>query len=259
MGRECSAFGELSHPGWDRRTVCLVKIPVARAGVLAVSALVWVATLVAPAARADTASVTTPIGSLEMTLDGGAFTEECTDFPYEVVVTDALPRVQWTAEIDAKRDGGGSVTGILTDFGSGTFDSGLQICSGDGAGDWAAIVTVRMADPADATAVYNRTMTLEFTVSKATTTTTITRVNAGSSRTKVKGTVADAEVTMFGDVTVKVKKPGASWKTGGSGTVDEDGNYSVTIEKTYATGTKFKVVFEGTDESKRSTSAVTTI
>ena len=228
---------------------------VATAGVIALGA----ALLASPIARADTASVTTPIGSLEMTLDGGAFTEECTDFPYEVVVTDALPRVQWTAEIEAERDGGGSVTGILTDFGSGTFDSGLQICSGDGAGDWTATVTVRMADPADATAVYNRTMTLEFAISKATTTTTITRVNAGSSRTKVKGTVADAEVAMFGDVTVKVKKPGASWKTGGSGTVDEDGNYSVTIEKTYATGTKFKVVFEGTDEAKRSTSAVTTI
>ena len=31
--------------------------------------------------------------------------------------------------------------------------------------------------------------------------------------------------------------------------MDEDGNYSVTIEKTYATGTKFKAVFEGTDEA----------
>ena len=210
-------------------------------------------------AYADTQSVTTPIGSLEMTLDGGSFTEECTDFPYEVVVTDALPRVQWSAEIEAERDGGGSVTGMLTGFGSGSFDGDLQICSGDGAGAWTATVAVRMADPADATAVYNRTMTLEFTISKATTTTTITRINASSSRTKVKGTVADAEVAMFGDVTIKVKKPSASWKTGGSGSVDEDGNFSVTIDRTYPAGTKFKAVFEGTDEAKRSTSAVSTI
>lgn len=213
----------------------------------------------APVAQADSASITTPIGALEMAIDGGAFTEECTDFPYEVVVTDALPRVQWSAEIEAERDGGGSVTGMLTDFGSGTFGGDLQICSGDGAGAWTATVAVRMADPADTTAVYNRTMTLEFTISKATTTTTITRVNAGSSRTKVKGTVADAGVAMFGDVTIKVKKPSASWKTGGSGSVDEDGNFSVTIDKTYPAGTKFKAVFEGTDEAKRSTSAVSTI
>lgn len=215
--------------------------------------------LMMPSARADTASVTTPIGSLEMTFDGGAFTEECTDFPYDVVVTGALPRVQWSAEIDAERDGGGTVSGMLTDFGSGTFDSGLQICSGDGAGTWTARVSVRMADPADATAVYNRTMTLTFTISKATTTTTVTRVASGSARTKVKGTVADAQVAMFGDVTVKVKKPGASWKTGGSGTVADDGSFSVTIGRAYPTGTKFKAVFEGTDEAQRSTSAVATL
>lgn len=233
-----------------------------KASVICALALTTVAAglaLAPSAARADTQSVTTPVGLLEMTLDGGSFTEECTDFPYEVVVSDALPRVQWSAEIEAERDGGGSVTGMLTDFGSGTFDGDLQICSGDGAGSWTATVAVRMADPADATAVYNRTMTLRFTISKATTTTTITLVNTGSSRTKVKGTVADAKVAMFGDVTIKVKKPSASWKTGGSGSVDEDGNFSVTIDKTYPAGTKFKAVFEGTDEAKRSTSAISVI
>lgn len=220
---------------------------------------VGVAVLTAPAAQADTASVTTPVGSLEMTVDGGAFSEQCTDFPYDVIVTGALPRVQWSAEIEAERDGGGSVSVMLTDFGSGTFESDLQICSGDGAGAWTATVAVRMADPADATAVYTRTMTLAFTISKATTTTTITRVTSGSSRTKVKGTVADAQVAMFGDITIKVKKPGASWKTGGSGTVSEDGTFTVTIEKGYPTGTKVRAIFGGTDEALRSTSAVTTL
>lgn len=225
----------------------------------AAGALMGAAVLASPVAHADMSSVATPIGSLEMTLDGGAFTEECTDFPYEVVVTGAVPRVQWTAEIEAERDGGGSVSGVLSDFGSGTFESGLQICSGDGAGVWTATVDVRMADPADATAVYNRTMTLSFTISKATTITTITRVISGGSRTKIKGTVADAQVAMFGDVTIKVKKPSASWKTGGTGTVGEDGNFSVTFDRTYPSGTKVKVVFEGTDEATRSTSAVTTL
>lgn len=236
----------------------------------AASLLIGGASLAAvPAAQADSASVSTPVGAMAMTLDGGAFTEECTDFPYDVVVSDALPRVQWSAEITAEREGGEpdsitdppgrTVSGMLTGFGSGTFDGNLQICSGDGAGAWTATVDVRMADPADATAVYERTMTLTFAISKAPTTTTITRVTSGSSQTKVKGTVADARVTMFGDVTVKVKKPDASWKTGGSGTVDDAGNFTVTIGRTYPSGTKVKVVFEGTDEAKRSTSATSTI
>lgn len=215
-----------------------------------------------PWASAGSSSATTPLGTLEMTIDGGAFTEECTDFPYTVVVTGALPRVQWSAEIDAERDGGGSVTGMTTDYGSGTFTDDLMVCSGDGAGAWTATVAVRMADPSDATAVYTRTMTIDFTVSKATTTTTVTSVTLGSSKTKVKGTVLDAtggsDTTMFGYVTVKVKKSGDTWREKGRAQVAEDGTWSLKIEKAYAAGTKFKAVFEGTDEAKRSTSATYT-
>jgi hypothetical protein len=218
--------------------------------------------LAAPAVSAGSSSVTTPIGSLEMTIDGGAFTEECTDFPYTVIVTGALPRVQWSAEIDAERDGGGSAPGMLTDYGSGTFTGDLMVCSGDGAGSWTATVAVRMWDPADATAVYNRTMTIDFTISKASTATTITSVNLGSSKTKVTGTVLDStggsETTASGYVTVKVKKSGDTWREKGRVQVAEDGTWSLRIEKAYASGTQFKAVFEGTDQAKRSTSAVFT-
>ena len=215
--------------------------------------------LSAPPASAGTSSVTMPLGTVEMTIDGGAFTEECTDFPYEVVVRGPSREIQWSADIDAERDGGGSVSDFITDYGSGTFSDDIMICSGDGAGSWTATVTVKMWDTLGSTPVFTRTMTMDFTISKATTTTTITRVNASSSRTKVKATVAEAPVAMFGDVTIKVKKPSTSWKTGGSGTVAEDGTFSVTIEKAYPAGTKFKAVFEGTDEATRSTSAITTI
>jgi hypothetical protein len=204
--------------------------------------------------------VTTPLGTLEMTIGGGAFTEECTDFPYTVVVSGALPRVQWTANIDAERTGGGSVTDTVTGFGSGTVTDDLQVCSGDGAGSWTATVAVRMADPADTTAVSTGTMTVDFTISKATSSTTITSVNLGSAKTKVKGTVLDStggsDTTMFGYVTVKVKKSGDTWRDKGRVQVDEDGRWSLTIGKAYASGTKFKAVFGGTDEAKGSTSAV---
>jgi hypothetical protein len=119
-----------------------------------------------------------------------------------------------------------------------------------------------MADPADATAVYNRTLMLEFTISKATSSTTITTVNLGSAKTKVKGTVLESaggsDTTMFGYVTVKVKKSGDSWRDKGRVQVDEDGRWSLTIGKAYASGTKFKAVFGGTDEAKSSPSAVYT-
>ena len=179
-----------------------------------------------------------------------------------VVVSGALPRVQWSAQIDAERDGGGSADGMVTDYGSGTFADDLMICSGDGAGAWTATVSVRMADPADATAVYTSTMTIDFTVSKASTSTTITNVNLGSSATNVKGTVLDAtggsETTMFGYVTIKVKKSGGSWKSKGRTQVDEDGRWSLRIATSYAEGTKFKAVYEGSDEAKRSTSDIYT-
>ena len=237
--------------------------PMRAVAIVASSAVLSAGVLLgAPVVQADTNSVTTPIGSLEMTLDGGSFTEECTDFPYTVVVTGALPRVQWTADIDAERDGGGSVADMVTGFGAGTVTDELMICSGDGAGVWTATVSVRMADPADATAVYNRTMTVNFTISKAVTTTTITSVSLGSAKTTVKGAVLDStgrsETTMFGYVAVKVKKSGDTWRDKGRVQVAEDGTWSLRITKSYAPGTKFKAVFEGTDEARGSTSAVYT-
>lgn len=41
--------------------------------------------------------------------------------------------------------------------------------------------------------------------------------------------------------------------------MNEDGNFSVTIDRTYPAGAKVEVVFEGTDEAKRSTSGISTI
>ena len=219
----------------------------------------------APVALAGSGSTSTPIGSMAMTIDGGEFTEECTDFAYTVEVTGASSNVQWSAEIEATNDATGStVTAMSTGMGSRTVEDAIMVCSGgDGAGDYTASVAVQMRDTTDTTKVYNRTMTIDFTVSKAETETTITNVRERSGDTKVKGTVLTttglSEPTMFGDVTIKVKKPGGSWKTKGTEQVDEDGNFSVMIGRTYETGTKFKAVFGGTDESTGSTSAVWTI
>ena len=223
-------------------------------------ALIAVSVAALPSAHAGTSSATTPLGTLEMTIDGGAFTEECTDFPYTVVVSGALPRVQWTTDIDAEHEGGGSVTDIATGFGSQTVTEELQICSGDGAGSWTATVSLQMWDPADATAVYSRTMTVPFTISKATSATEITGVTVGSTKTKVSGTVLDAaggsETTAFGYVTVKVRKSGDTWRDRGRVQVDADGRWSLSIGKTFPARTKFKAAFGGTDEALRGTSAV---
>jgi len=67
-----------------------------------------------------------------------------------------------------------------------------------------------------------------------------------------------SETTMFGYVSVKVKKSGDAWREKGRAQVAEDGTWSVKIKKSYAPGTKFKAVFEGTDEARGSTSAVYT-
>jgi hypothetical protein len=194
-----------------------------------------------------------------MMIEGGAFTEECPDFPYTAVVSGGLPHVQWTADIDAERTGGGSVTDMVTGFGSGTVTDDFQVCSGDGVGSWTATVAVRMADPADTTAVYDPTMAIGFTISKATSSTTITSVNLGSSKTKVRGTVLDSaggsETTMFGDVTVKETKSGDSWRDKGRVKVDEDGRWRLTLDRTFPSGTHFLAAFQGTEEAKPSTSS----
>lgn len=216
--------------------------------------------LFAPAVSAGTASVVTGLGSVEMTIDGGTFTEECTDFPYTVIVTGPNIGVQWSTAIDAERDGGGRVTDLLTDYGSGVFTDDIMICSGDGAGSWTANVTVKLWVPGGFPV--ERTMAIDFAISKATSITTITSVNLGPTRTKMKGTVLDStggsETTMFGYVTVKVKKPGDSWRERGRVQVAEDGTWSLRLGKTYSSGTQFKAVFGGTEEARRSTSAVFT-
>lgn len=218
----------------------------------------------APSALAGSDSAVTPIGSMAMVIDGGEFTEECTDFPYVVEVTGATSDVQWSADIEATRSGSRSkiVEGI-TDFGSGTFEGELTVCSGvDGPGDYTAAVAVRLWDTTDSTKVFDRTMSIDFTVSKADSVTTITGVSERSGKTKVKGTVLTtsglSDPTKFGEVTIKVKKPGGSWKTKGTQEVNSDGKFTLTISTTYPSGTKFKAVFAGTDESSGSTSAVWT-
>jgi hypothetical protein len=205
--------------------------------------------------------VTTPIGSLSLTIDGGAFTQECTDFPYEVVVTGASSEVQWSAEIEATGSRGAESSAMSTDFGSGTVEDTIMICSsgGTGHGTWTAAVSVQLRNTLDTTEVYNRAMELTFTVSKATSVATITSVSLGSVKTKVKGTVRDAsggsQTTMFGYVTIQAKKAGGSWRNKARVQVDEAGSFTATIDQAYAEGTKFKAVFAGTDEAKSATSA----
>ena len=249
-----------SHP-WDPRRF----YPSAMRTKFALAATIplAVASLLAPAAAlAGTDMVSTPIGSMELTIDGGEFTEECTDFPYTVEVTGAGAGVDWSADIEASRSGGRSTPSAMsTGSGSGTVGGSIMICSGvDGAGDYTATVAVTFTHPTDTTKVYDRTMTIDFTVSKAETDTTITNVRERSGSTKVKGTVLTtsglSDPTMFGEVTIKVKKSGGSWKTKGTEQVDEDGNFSATIDRTYESGTKFKAVFGGTDEAKGSTSSI---
>jgi len=226
---------------------------------LVVPASVWSVT----PALADAGSASTPIGSMAVTIDGGEFTEECTEFPYQIVVTDAASDVQWSAEVSATRRGGGRVNGMETGYGSGTFTAALQICSGDGAGRWSARVAVHLAETSGSTRAYNRSLRLGFPISKATTTTTITGSAIRGGKTVVTGTVLDssggASTTKFGYVTIKVERPDGSWQRGGRKQVDAAGAFTVTVNRVLSSGTKLQAVFQGTEEAKASASADYTI
>jgi len=230
-----------------------------------VSALTTGTLLVLPPipALADTSSVPTPIGSVAVTINGGEFTEECTDFPYEIAVSDAASDVQWSVEIDARRRGGGRVSDMVTGYGTTTSPADLQICSGDGAGMWTATVRVRLAETSGATRSFNRSTTLRFPVSKATSTTTVSSASVAGSRTIVTGTVLDsagsAATTQFGYVAVKVQRSDGTWKLSGREQVNGSGNFRITIARAVPSGTGIQVFFLGTEEAKRSESAVTTV
>lgn len=240
------------------RTTVFALVPAVLAGSL----------LVAPAAMADTGTTTTPLGTLELTVDGGSFTEECTDFPYEVVVTGASADIQWSAEVDAEGSRGATASAMSTGMGSGSGTDSLMICSSHdtGHGTWTADVAVMMRDTMDTTKVYNTSITVTFKITKAESVATVTDVIVKESKdtTKVKGTVIDVNghtaTTMFGYVKIKVKKPGwSSWKEKGEGQVSSAGSYAVTLSKAYESGTKIKVKYKGSDEAKKATSAVWTI
>jgi len=218
----------------------------------------------APVAQAGSGSATTPIGDISMSIPGGFFTEECTDFPYTIVITDASDDVQWDVDIRARRGSSSDrANGGTTDYGSGSFEDSLMICSGQGAGSWTATVTVQMRDTTDATAVYDRTMSIDFPVSLTETVTTIDNVRERSGKTKIRGTVLTttglSAPTAFGTATIKVKKSGRSWKKVGETQVDGDGEFRYTIDQTYDAGTKIRVVFGGTEESNASSSDAWTL
>ena len=214
-------------------------------------------------ATADTGSVPTPIGSVAVTINGGEFTEECTEFPYEIVVSDAAADVQWSVEVNARRSGGGRVTDIVTGYGSTTSSADIQICSGDGAGRWTATARVRLSETSGSTRTFNRSMTLSFPVSKATTTTTIAGAAVSGSRTTVTGTVLDATggaaTTAFGYVTIKVQRSDGTWRMAGREQVTAAGSFRVVIGRALSPGTVLQAFFQGTQEAKRSTSAATTV
>ncbi|MFM8352911.1 MAG: hypothetical protein ACKN9D_17840, partial [Actinomycetales bacterium] len=189
--------------------------------------------------------------------------EECTQFPYEIVVADAASDVQWSVEVNARRGGGGRVSDMVTGYGSGTTAANLQICSGDGAGRWTAAVRIRMAETSGSTRTLNRSLTLRFPISKATSTTTITGTSVSGSRTTVTGTVLDGAgsgaTTAFGYVTIKVQRSDGTWQTRGREQVNSTGAFRVVIPRALTPGTVIQALFQGTQEAQRSASAATTL
>jgi hypothetical protein len=120
-----------------------------------------------------------------------------------------------------------------------------------------------MAETSGSTRTFNRSLTLRFPISKATSTTTITGTSVSGSRTTVTGTVLDGAgsgaTTAFGYVTIKVQRADGTWRVSGRAQVNSPGNFRIIIGRAMPTGTAIQVFFQGTDEAKRSASAVTTV
>jgi len=199
---------------------------------------------------------------MQVSIDGGTFDDECTEFPVSVAVTGTGGDAEWSADITAVGPEG-SVTANESGNGDGVATTYLEVCAADGAGTWSATIAAEFISTrgsAEVRPVRRATLGVTFEVSQATTETTISLVRIRSGVTRVQGNVIASHGgnNLVGGESVKIraKKPGKSWKDYVTGTTDADGDFSLDVMQELPEGTKIKAVFIGTDAAEKSTSAI---
>ena len=226
-----------------------------------------VAGLAAPA-TAGTATGSTEIGTVQVTASNAQWVEYggCLEVPTSASATLPHSDVSWRVYLDAYWPGSGS--SASSDFMAGAgwgnlSDSGdfLMCPSTDRAGRYTVVGTVEFRDIRRNQRASTPVST-SFTLSKMTSTATITKVRKLRGGTKVVGraTAASAKLGTIGargDVIVKAKKPRTKrWARVGVDDPNDRGRFVVRTGGKYPKGTKFKAIYRGDQITQRDVSPV---
>lgn len=227
------------------------------------SSAALVAGLVAPAV-AGTTTGSTSLGMATVAVPNRTWTSyDCQSIPITATVTGTRSSdVDWDIELDARRAGSGSTNSSAYLYGSGNSSDrdSFYLCPFEGSGRYDVTGTVDFIDwrsYAEASAP----LATSFTMSKMSTTATITKIRKPRWGTKVIGTVKARSATLGaigaqGKVVVKAKKPGKRWVRVAWTYPNDLGRYVAATYKKYPKGTRFKANYRGDQITKPDVSPV---
>jgi len=209
------------------------------------------------AAWAGTATTSTSAGQATFTfpdvvLDGSGL---CFEAPISATAT-VVPNTDWFVDVQFRLPGTAplSSTGRVSGTNSGSATGQIQICPTDGVGKMIVEgeFTTFLNDPPYTNATTR--FTSEVMITKAPTTTAISRIKLSVSSASISGKVMAessqyGSVATSGDVKAEFRTPGSKkWVAMGKGYTSNSG-FSVSVNKKLPKGTSFRATFLGNDHA----------
>lgn len=234
-----------------------------RTMIAAATGAALVAGLAVPA-TAGTTTGSTGMGSATVTVPNQTWTSyDCQHIPVTATVSGIRGwDVDWDIDLDARRAGSGSLNSWawLDGNGNGSDRDSFFLCPWEGSGRYNVTGDVEFLDW-DTYAEASAPLSTSFTMSKMTSTATISKIRKPRWGTKVIGTVKARSATLGaigarGPVVIQAKKPGKRWVRVDWTTPNDQGRYVVATYKKYPKGTRFKAVYRGDEATNRDVSPV---
>ena len=228
--------------------------------IIAVAAVVGLGLVAAPSAQAGATQASTPLGRVDVVVGDATFeVSGCKDIPISMNAAMVYSDVYWSADVEARLEGTATTnSAFFYGTGSGLEEEDFLICPNiDGAGRWlvSGEVTMRSYDTDEE---YTASFSTSFVVSKARTSTAISKIAASQYYIEVTGKVTSRSaqwgtVGVSGSVSVQLQK-GRKWVEVGTGYADSKGIFTATIFETFPKRSVFRAVFEGSAATLASTS-----
>ena len=223
-----------------------------------------VAGLAAPA-MAGTTTASTSLGTIAVSVPDQTWTSYgCQDIPVTASVSGANGGdVEWYTDLDARRAGSGSTNSSAypSGYGNGSGRDSFFLCPFEGSGRYNVTGDVTFYEWDYPYAEASAPLSTSFTMSKMTSTATVSKIRKPRWGTMVIGTVKARSASLGsigaqGPVVVKAKKPGKRWARVDWTYPNDRGRYVVATYSKYPKGTKFKAIYRGDEVTQRDASPV---